>query len=353
VIAARLILAAAPIVGFAIGVEALAAALALGTVGPLLLRAAGALALYVGYVRLIEQRRVDELGRRGAGKELACGLLLGCSLFAATFGVIYLVGGATVAGNDSGAAPQVIAAGLAAMATAITEEILIRAILFRILERSLGTRIALLISAAAFGLGHAFNPGATAASTAAIAVEAGVLLAAALIVTRRLWLAFGLHAAWNFTEGGVFGATVSGHAQSGLLISRFHGDALITGGTYGPEASIVAVALCLATAGVLLLAAHRRGHVVSRAGALGARVAEPREEPAADRGDHCPVAGHALREDDPDNLLAGRKLDVGGVMTDLCGPTRLRPQLRAARQGLAGERRPLVVEIGGRGGEVA
>jgi uncharacterized protein len=249
---------------FALGVEALAAALALGTVGPMLFRAAGALALYAGYVRVIEQRRVDELGRSGAGKELACGLALGCSLFSATSGVIYLLGGCTVAGNESGTAREVVAAGVAAMATAIVEEILIRAILFRILERSLGTWIALFISAAVFGLGHAFNPGATAMSSAAIAVEAGVLLAAALIVTRRLWLAFGLHAAWNFTEGGVFGATVSGHAHPGLLISRFHGDALITGGAFGPEASIVAVALCLATAGVLLLAAHRRGHVVSR-----------------------------------------------------------------------------------------
>ncbi len=137
-----------------------------------------------------------------------------------------------------------------------------RAIVFRIVEESLGTWTALALSASLFGFLHAFNPGATATSTAAIALEAGILLAAAFLFTRRLWMAIGLHAGWNFTEGGLFGASVSGGAAHGLLRSRFSGAPLLSGGAFGPEASIVAVLVCL-TAGILLLArARRRGHFV-------------------------------------------------------------------------------------------
>jgi membrane protease YdiL (CAAX protease family) len=149
-----------------------------------------------------------------------------------------------------------------AVAAAITEEILVRAVVFRILERGLGSWIALAISAALFGVAHIANPGATVTSSIAIALEAGVLLAAGFMVTRRLWFVFGMHAAWNFTEGGVFGAQVSGTAAHGLFVAQFHGPALVTGGGFGPEASVVAVVLCLAAAAALLVIAHRRHRFV-------------------------------------------------------------------------------------------
>ncbi len=96
-----------------------------------------------------------------------------------------------------------------------------RGVLFRIVEESLGSWIALALSAALFGALHAFNPGATLTSSIAIALEAGVLLAAVFMVTRRLWMVIGLHTAWNFTEGGVFGASVSGGDAHGMLASQF------------------------------------------------------------------------------------------------------------------------------------
>jgi len=247
-------------VGFIVAMEGVAAPF-LGDVVLKLVEAAGVLALYIGYVRLIERRPVAELRGPGAVSELARGLILGASLFAATMAVIYLLGGCAIERGDAGGA---LAMFVGAAVAAITEETLMRAILFRIVESSLGTWLALLLSAALFGVGHAFNPGATVASTLAIALEAGVLLAAALILTRRMWLAFGLHAAWNFTEGGVFGAAVSGfdHAH-GLLRSRFHGNPRITGGGFGPEASIIAVAICLAAGCAILALAYRRGRFVA------------------------------------------------------------------------------------------
>ena len=65
------------------------------------------------------------------------------------------------------------------------------------------------------------------------------------------------------TEGGVFGAAVSGHAGSGLWSTTFAGGPWLSGGAFGPEASAIAVALCLAAALALLAIARRRGRLVS------------------------------------------------------------------------------------------
>jgi hypothetical protein len=91
-----------------------------------------------------------------------------------------------------------------------------------------------------------FNSGATTVSTVAIALEAGVLLGAAYAACGSLWLPIGLHFGWNFTEGGVFGVAVSGRkAGAGIVNMPLSGSALWTGGQFGPEASLVAVAVCL------------------------------------------------------------------------------------------------------------
>jgi hypothetical protein len=125
-------------------------------------------------------------------------------------------------------------------------------VLFRILEQAFGTTVALLASAAIFGLLHAANPGATPFSTAAVAIEAGLLLALAYAATGKLWLAIGIHAGWNFAEGSVFGAQVSGGAPPPSVIRvTLHGADIVSGGAFGPEASIVAIAVCLAASAIL------------------------------------------------------------------------------------------------------
>ena len=214
--------------------------------------------LYVAYVRAVEQRRVAELSLAGAGAELVRGFVVGVALFSVTMAILRLAGVATITRGDGWHA-LVVGLG-AAVGAALIEETLIRAIFFRIVEESLGSVIALVASAALFGFMHAFNPGATLVSTVAIALEAGVILAAAYLYTRRLWMAIGLHAAWNFTEGGVFGASVSGGAAHGLFASHFHGATILTGGAFGPEASVVAVVVCLIAGVALLVRARRLGH---------------------------------------------------------------------------------------------
>jgi membrane protease YdiL (CAAX protease family) len=226
-----------------------------------LLLAAVVLAAYRTYVRVIEKRAVSELSGRSAGLEWASGLALGALLFSVTIGTLAAFGVYRVTGHNGWQSmlsllPVCIFAG-------ILEEVLIRGILFRILEQRLGSWIALAISAIIFGALHLFNPGATLFAGVSIAIEAGILLAAAYMLTRRLWFCIGLHMAWNFTQGGIFSVAVSGGKSEGLLQSTMIGPDWLTGGAFGAEASVVALAICLTMGIILLVLAAKRGHVVA------------------------------------------------------------------------------------------
>lgn len=233
------------------------------SVGGLLTAAVLVVALLGGYalgVRLLEQRRVQELGVSRSGRELVLGLAIGVLLFAVTMAILLWLGVASVT-PDQGieALPLALAAAIVA---AVFEELLFRGVLFRIAEGSLGSWITLALTAALFGAAHAMNRRATILSDVAIALEAGILLGAAYMYSRRLWLPIGLHTGWNFTEGGIFGASVSGGEAGGALASHFRGADVLTGGQFGPEASLVSVALCLTLGIGLLVLAHKRRQIV-------------------------------------------------------------------------------------------
>jgi uncharacterized protein len=208
--------------------------------------------------RCSERRSATEIGRAGSVRLLPPGVLVGALLFASVYAILWALGVAHYAGLGEPAA--VLDALGSAAAAAVSEEITLRGGVFRVLDERFGTAAALAVSAILFGALHAANRGATLLSTAAIALEAGVLLAAAYAVARNLWLPIGIHFGWNFTEGGIFGAAVSGGRSTGLLDFPLRGARLYTGGAFGPEASIVAVLVGLAASSVLIAVSIRRGH---------------------------------------------------------------------------------------------
>ena len=219
-----------------------------------------AIGAYYIYVRVIERRPVTELSRSGAARELGLGVLLGAGLFTLTSAILSLLGVYQVVGV--GAWVGVLTVLVTSVGAGVTEEILFRGIFFRIVEEGLGSWIALLLSALFFGLTHLGNPNASLLSAIAIALEAGILLAAVYMLTRRLWLAIGLHIAWNFTQGGIFGVAISGFASDGLLQGRLTGPVLLSGGSFGAEASVVAIIVCLTAGLLLLMRARQKGRVV-------------------------------------------------------------------------------------------
>ena len=215
-------------------------------IGPLAI-AATVVLVYLAGARWIERRRVRELEPSHALSQLVSGLLLGLALFSAVMAILWATGVYHVTGwGGVHGLPGWLAI---AVMSGVVEELLFRGILFRLSARIVGTWGALLFTSALFGLAHLGNHGATLASSVAIMLEAGVLLGAAYAVTARLWLPIGLHIGWNFTEGSIFGMSVSGNsADAGWVRGSLSGPRILTGGSFGPEASIVAVLVCLLVA---------------------------------------------------------------------------------------------------------
>jgi membrane protease YdiL (CAAX protease family) len=90
-------------------------------------------------------------------------------------------------------------------AGAFVEGVILRGVFFRITEEKLGTWAALVVSVVLFALLHLASPGATVTSTIVVGIEGGVLLSAAYVFTRRLWLAIGIHFGWDFSQDAIFG----------------------------------------------------------------------------------------------------------------------------------------------------
>jgi uncharacterized protein len=223
--------------------------------------AAAGIAAYCAFVRLVEQRQVHELGLKGMGRELGLGMLIGAGLCILCVLALMLLGVYRIEGVNP--ALGMLPALAMALSSGVLEELMYRGGLFRIVEESLGSWISLAVSALVFGLSHYAPVEGALWGSFAITIEAGLLLAAAYMVTRRLWIAIGLHMAWNFAQSGVFSGIVSGSfTQPGLFKSTLEGSDWLTGGTFGMEASIVAVGVCTAAGLLLLMLAIWRGNLM-------------------------------------------------------------------------------------------
>jgi uncharacterized protein len=213
---------------------------ALGSVATICVLVVSIYALLVG---ILERRHIIEFGLK-RGIPLVIG---GIVLATAMFGIVYAVYFGLHAATWQGYAGTGFVLPMVTMAliSGVGEEVICRGGIYRITEDMFGSGIALAISGLLFGLMHLGNPGASLFAAVAIAVEAGILLGAAYAATRSLWLPIGIHIGWNFAEGGIFGASVSGGPIGhGLLNIPLKGPDWLTGGAFGPEASVVPLVIC-------------------------------------------------------------------------------------------------------------
>jgi membrane protease YdiL (CAAX protease family) len=135
------------------------------------------------------------------------------------------------------------------LAIAVNEELVFRGYQLRNLaEGFCGCRfgprgaviLAWLLTSAFFGLSHVFNPSASLPSTLNILL-AGLLLSLPYLLTGELAVSIGLHMTWNLFQGSVYGYPVSGQLPTRrLLVPHENGPELWTGGSFGPEAGLLA-----------------------------------------------------------------------------------------------------------------
>lgn len=206
-------------------------------------------------------RKHDDLPLEGALRDLGLGT-------AGAFGLMTLIVGLAVVlgvyriegwGGMSSWLFLLFAAGLNA---AFFEELVFRGVLFRWVEEFGGSWAALLVSSALFGLLHIWNDNATWFSSFAIAMEAGILLGGAYMLTRSLWAPIGLHFGWNVTQGLVWDVPVSGYDVDGLVEAELSGHPLLSGAPFGLEASLIALIVATTFGLWLVKLAMDRGEIM-------------------------------------------------------------------------------------------
>lgn len=129
------------------------------------------------------------------------------------------------------------------MLVGFAEEYLLRGYALYTLADGIGFWPATIVLGVLFGLGHAFNPGETRIGVVATVVFA-IFASITLRVTGNLWLAVGAHAGWDWAQSFFYGVSDSGMTARGHLLNpTFHGPVWLTGGTVGPEGSVVTLIL--------------------------------------------------------------------------------------------------------------
>ena len=216
-------------------------------------------ALYALFVRLFERQPAKDIPLGRLTAETAKGFGIGAGFMVSVVGVMLLTGLRKITGSGTDPAIGIIPAFFNFIMVAVGEEIVFRGVLFRWIDEKWGFLTALIISALLFGAMHMGQPNATWWSSLAIAIEAGLMLGAAYKWSGTLWFPIGIHWAWNFFQGNIFGIAVSGSdAGASLLHSAANGPDILTGGPFGAEASIITVIIGAALSAWFIFKAVRR-----------------------------------------------------------------------------------------------
>ncbi len=138
------------------------------------------------------------------------------------------------------------------MLVAFFEEFLFRGYTLFTLTRGIGFWPSAVLLSILFGLTHSVNTGESWRGEVSVGLM-GLFCCFTLRRNGTLWFAVGFHAAWNWAETYLYGTPDSGMPAAGhLLNSSFHGPAWLTGGSVGPEGSVLTFVLI----GLAFLAFH-------------------------------------------------------------------------------------------------
>lgn len=217
-------------------------------------------------VKVIEKRSFSSIGfnKNNWLKKYSLGFLIGLAMMSIIVLILLPFGYITIEKNP------IQPVGVSAIASVLvilfgwiiqgaTEEIVTRGWLLNVLSTKYNIGVGLLISSTLFGLIHLTNPNVNYIAVINI-ILVGLFYGLYVIKTNDLWAVCGMHSAWNFAQGNIFGFKVSGLDVSvGSLIDlNLVGSDFVTGGIFGPEAGITATFILLASIGILLFIDKKR-----------------------------------------------------------------------------------------------
>jgi len=216
---------------------------------------------YIFMFRAYDKRRIRELSAATFVNNAVKGLLIGILLQSLFILIIYLAGTFLVVNVNP--ISVLISPFAFALTAGFVAEIIMIGIMFRLLEQQMGTVMTLLAFIILFAILHINARGATVISVVATAMQAGLMLPAAYVFSRNLWLPVFLHFGWDFAEPGIFGGiNPSSSLTHGLLTSKIADNSLLTGGETGPQNSLSSLFLCLILGLTFLLLAKRKNNLI-------------------------------------------------------------------------------------------
>ena len=211
-------------------------------------------------VKVIEKRSLSSIGfnKNNWLKKYSLGFLIGLVMMSIIVLILLLFRYITVEKNPIqpvgvSAISSVLVILFGWIIQGATEEIVTRGWLLNVLSTKYNIGVGLLISSTLFGLMHLTNPNVNYIAVINI-ILVGLFYGLYVIKTNDLWAVCGMHSAWNFAQGNIFGFEVSGLDVSvGSLIDlNLVGNNVITGGAFGPEAGIISTFILLVSIGILL-----------------------------------------------------------------------------------------------------
>ena len=211
-------------------------------------------------VKVIEKRSLSSIGfnKNNWLKKYSLGFLIGLVMMSIIVLILLSFGYITVEKNPIqpvgvSAISSILVILFGWIIQGATEEIVTRGWLLNVLSTKYNIGVGLLISSTLFGLMHLTNPNVNYIAVINI-ILVGLFYGLYVIKTNDLWSVCGMHSAWNFAQGNIFGFEVSGLDVSvGSLIDlNLVGNNVITGGAFGPEAGIISTFVLLLSIIILL-----------------------------------------------------------------------------------------------------
>lgn len=221
------------------------------------------------WVKVVEKRKISSLGlnKDRFFIKFVKGFIIGILMFSLVTFLMYIFGIASLSqGIKVGVKfiPSILIILLGWIVQSSTEEILTRGWLMHVVGAKHKPIIGLIVSSVIFAFLHILNPGIGIISILNI-ILIGFMFGLYVIYTQDLWGACGIHAAWNFSQGNIFGFSVSGININTTSLFKFstNGSNLLTGGEFGPEASIFSTIVI--TIGTIILLFKLKGTALDKA----------------------------------------------------------------------------------------
>lgn len=218
------------------------------------------------FCKFLEKRPLSSMGfvKSHAGRDYLVGTGVGLLMFSAVVGVNLMFGALTFDGVNTNINIGIILIFFVGyLLQGMSEEVVFRGYLMTDIGGTHSTVLAVFISSLAFGLMHLLNSGVTVLSVVNIFLV-GAFLAIYMICFENIWGVCAIHSLWNFSQGHVFGISVSGMAESEslLLTSPVESRTLINGGSFGAEGGLGTTIVLVVSLAVLILYMIKKKKIV-------------------------------------------------------------------------------------------